>query len=310
MIIPLHGAPFSVTGHPINGERLVRFIIIDEAGTSAKEPVAVVVGLLVHADRQWKALERRRQEILATFIPDGYRDIVIFHAKELFSGGKNFSREAWPRELRDAMLKALLRTIPEYDIPVAIGYCFREFSEAVMQRGKGESDMQETELRHALAYTACLNGAEKFMRLAADEGEVALAVAEDVPKIRRYIKWTHEKLKPESKLQLQPFRSFGPLNHIVDTVHFAEKRDSPLLQFADACAFAFRRCLSGQSRGDELAKIALPEDLDYFEEVRTGKREFGFEIIVHGDEVAAAMGERERKQIASPRPINAKPLSL
>lgn len=48
----------------------------------------------------------------------------------------------------------------------------------------------------------------------------------------------------------------------METVHFAEKRESPLLQFADACAFAFRRSLASQSRGDELAKIAVPDDLD------------------------------------------------
>ena len=66
-----------------------------------------------------------------------------------------------------------------------------------------------------------------------------MAVAEDVPNLKKYIKWTHAGLKGESGRFLQPFRDFGPLRHIVDTVHFAEKRESPLLQFADACAYAF-----------------------------------------------------------------------
>lgn len=31
----------------------MRFIYMDEAGTSAHEPVTVVVGVIIHADTQW-----------------------------------------------------------------------------------------------------------------------------------------------------------------------------------------------------------------------------------------------------------------
>ncbi|MGX4773891.1 hypothetical protein ACWAUC_29290 [Bradyrhizobium guangdongense] len=42
----------------------MRYIYMDEAGTSAKEPVSVVVGIILHADRQYVNAEARLDEAL------------------------------------------------------------------------------------------------------------------------------------------------------------------------------------------------------------------------------------------------------
>jgi hypothetical protein len=40
-------------------------------------------------------------------------------------------------------------------------------------------------------------------------------------------------------------------------IHFVEKRDEPLLQIADACAFGLRRFLSDQSHGQDFASAII-----------------------------------------------------
>jgi hypothetical protein len=50
------------------------------------------------------------------------------------------------------------------------------------------------------------------------------------------------------------------IKNIIDVPHFVEKSGAPLLQLADACAFAFRRCLSGQPHGDDLVYAMLGND--------------------------------------------------
>lgn len=49
---------------PLDGTALVRFIYTDEAGTSANEPVTVVVALVVDADTQWMPAFQRISALL------------------------------------------------------------------------------------------------------------------------------------------------------------------------------------------------------------------------------------------------------
>jgi hypothetical protein len=46
---------------------------------------------------------------------------------------------------------------------------------------------------------------------------------------------------------------------LIDTVHFVDKKNAPLLQISDACAFAMRRWLSGQSNGSEFARSVVED---------------------------------------------------
>jgi hypothetical protein len=78
-------------------EQLLRLIYLDEAGISEAEPVAVVAGIVVEADRD------------------------CFHATELFSGGRTFTRQKWNRELRWTILERLLSIPKELQIPVVAG---------------------------------------------------------------------------------------------------------------------------------------------------------------------------------------------
>jgi hypothetical protein len=76
----------------------VRLIYTDEAGTSAKEPVCVVASVIVHGDQQWRPLENEVQRIVKERVPSNLKEKFIFHATEVFSGGKKIDRLAWPFE--------------------------------------------------------------------------------------------------------------------------------------------------------------------------------------------------------------------
>jgi hypothetical protein len=53
----------------------------------------------------------------------------------------------------------------------------------------------------------------------------------------------------------------GPIDRIIDTVHFVSKGDAPLLQIADACAFCFRRYFAEQEYGGEWVEAMLGSPL-------------------------------------------------
>lgn len=62
----------------------LRYIYIDEAGTSAKEPVTVVAGVIVDADTQYVAAEQKVASLLET-VPAQHRNAAFPpHAKAIF----------------------------------------------------------------------------------------------------------------------------------------------------------------------------------------------------------------------------------
>lgn len=213
---------------------------MDEAGTSKPEPVTVVAGVIVNADKDWKRLEDYLLGVRDAYIPPEQREGFVFHAMDVSAGNKVYAdEEVWPVERRFNFIKEMLYARPLLGFSVALGFCRREANEAAQDN---------VLFRHLMAYFQCVCACEMFMREYADPDEVALLTAEDTPAAKKHLKGTHAELtSPTSRFAKQD--GFFPIRHIVDTVHFAEKSQSPLLQFADACAFAFRRELSGYSGG-------------------------------------------------------------
>jgi hypothetical protein len=65
----------------------VRFIYTDEAGTSAKEPVTVVIGLVVNPDTQLLPATSEVDKIFAT-VPPQCRKTFEFHATSIWGNKK------------------------------------------------------------------------------------------------------------------------------------------------------------------------------------------------------------------------------
>ena len=222
----------------------MRFIYVDEAGISAKEEVAVVAGVIINADKDWKALENYLLAVRDKHIPPEHRKGFIFHAKDISAGNKLFSdRKQWPPHKRKQLIKDLLWARPTVGFSISVGLSRKE-------HGKYKNEKGYALVRHLCAYASCLVGCEQYMREFGEQGEVAMIIAEDTPTAKKHVKDVHDDLV-STEPEFPVFRELLPMRHIVDTVHFAEKARSPLLQFADACAFAFRRHLSGFAGAEE-----------------------------------------------------------
>lgn len=117
--------------------------------------------------------------------------------------------------------------------------------------------------------------ANKYIRDWAHPDEIATVVAEDVPDKRRLLKQSLKKAHVNLPMTVEfviPTKAEinaggitqtnpGPIDRVIDTAHFVEKNDAPLLQIADACAFSFRRYFANQDGGDVLVRAILGSDL-------------------------------------------------
>ncbi len=232
----------SLSGVPLDGGNLVRMVYLDEAGISnpEHEPFIVVAGVIIHADCQWKAIEAHIRSLVADFIPQSDQDGFVFHATELFSGGKYFDRDVWPRCIRWQILDELVAIPRKFDLPISCGVQNRSVLAAQLTE---LSLAHQTALGHLVAFSHFVVWVERWMK-AKSPAEVALLIAEDHPEVRQLIKDAQEVAKDPKKVAVYGLRNDFedlPLTKIVDTVHFASKAHSIMLQLADACAFAIKR---------------------------------------------------------------------
>lgn len=230
----------------------MRVAYLDEAGISENEPFCVVAAVVVDSDRHIKGLEQGLGTLADACAPPGCRQNFVFHAKELHHGGKTLRPAVLPPERRRAFLKSLVNIPADNGMEVVF-----HFIDKAAQQGafRPEKASERATLYHQMAFIGCVVGVEMLMRTRYPN-EVAHLVAEDNAQARRFLRTAHAFLKNRQEVEGLPaaVRGVLPLQHIVDTVFFAEKNESSALQLADACAFAIRRHLEGR-----------PDAADYYD---------------------------------------------
>lgn len=253
-------------GAPLEGHSPLRYIYVDEAGTSAKEPVTVVVGIILNADEHYGPAEDDLARIIAT-VPEPLRKGFISHAKEIWND--TTIREHWEKEDRLAFLKDLMGLPQRLQIPVTVAMVRRN-APPVLPRLK---NLVGSKRQHVEAFGHCIARADKYIRDNAGPKEVATVVAEDVPEMRKFLRLAVKSIQESPFLihpqSLQPTKrekqqgaltqqALVQVSRVRDVVHFAEKSEGSLLQVADAIAWGFRRYFSGQSHGEEFLHSILP----------------------------------------------------
>jgi len=87
--------------------------------------------------------------------------------------------------------------------------------------------------------------ADWWMRYKGRSREVAMVIAEDNQDVksalRRMQAYAHSPDRPD--LLLPGWERYLPFRKIIDTVHYAGKGESALLQLADVCTFVIKRRL-------------------------------------------------------------------
>lgn len=242
------------------------YIYVDEAGTSAREPVTVVVGVIINADTHWQLAFQELQTILDANVPPQLRPGFIFHAKDIWSSYREHT--SWERKQRLELIAAVAAIPRRLQMAVSLGRAKRTL--------KGEIEglkMKPQDFDHLMAFGGCIRRANKYVREWGNAAEVATLVAEDVHDKRRQLRAMLKAEMPQlNESHFRPtikeiisgqikVNNAGPIDRIVDTVHFAAKTEAPLLQIADACAFSFRRYFSEQDYGEDLVKSMLGTSL-------------------------------------------------
>lgn len=248
-------------GLPLRGRKLMRLIYLDEAGVAnpANEPFVIVAGVAVNADRQFKEVEAHLDDMAGRHLSPEKRGLVAFHAMELFHGTKNFHRDAWPFEKRLEILDELASLPKKFDLPICWGATDRKETPSLL-KGPVTPRLLE-QINHAHAFWKFVTQMEILMRATANE-EVGMLIAEDRDIMRKILKMGHAVFRGRAPKQFQDeleairreeiFAKLFPLERIVETVHFAQKTESSLLQIADISAFAIKRAVMKSSHWERL----------------------------------------------------------
>jgi len=231
----------------------VRLVYFDEAGIgSSSEPYVVVAGVLVDADKQWRAVERHLRDLVLRYILPQDRSGFIFHAKDIHHGTHKTHRDRYERALRIDLLRELCLIPDRFNLPIVAGYVERA---VYASHHPDLSVAEQTVNAQAIAAISCTCAVEKALRGEGSSDEVAVLVYENNDSARRTIKECHNFLNTPQALADAAASGWAlqavlPFTRILDTAHFANKDEAPILQVADAVAFAIARQLTGRDRED------------------------------------------------------------
>ena len=243
----------------------MRLIYMDEAGTSAKEPIAVVIGIIVHPDTQYGVVRDHIYRLIGELVPAKYLPGFVFHASDIVN--RREYRDSWTTESRIAFLEGMMRIPQQFGLSIAYS-----FVRKAQVKGVVKIVLEPNQQMHLQAFTQCLHAADEHMNMRAWPTELASVVAEDNTEMRRALRTYTDLIKREAqagrRVQRQLFDAAGhvatieatedlKLTRIIDTTHFVAKHEAPLVQVADACAFGFRRFLLGLKGGEQFAAAIL-----------------------------------------------------
>jgi hypothetical protein len=221
-------------------------VYLDAAGLAniQHEPFAVVAGVIVHPDKQWRAINTYLSDLADEYVGRPRPFDFYFHATELFHGTKHFPREKYDKETRFRILDRLVGIPKLFDSPIVWGHSERRLF-AAGGAHHPPRHISPIAAASSVAFAIATNAAERWMNEVADQDEVAMVVMENDDQCNKLIERTHRLL---SDPQLTPFLALQlaqdvSLHRLIYPIHFEKKTDSSSLQIADVCAFALKRYL-------------------------------------------------------------------
>jgi hypothetical protein len=246
-------------------------VYVDEAGTSGPEPVSVVVGIGFASEFERLMAYEALNQWYETYVPEVLQEKkgFVFHATDIM--GKRALRKHLSPEARYEMMRSMMAIPRMLKLPIHLGMVRRttERSEGVLKR------ISDAQWQHALAFLHCIAKADSEARRQLGPDAKVAVVAENVEKMRGLLSaiiiagkdepivFPYELLRPTVAE-----RQSGVLTQnreistrCIESVVYRGKSDDPLLQLADACAFAFRRRFADLEYGREFVEAMLGGDV-------------------------------------------------
>lgn len=253
-----------------NLEKPTYLAYVDEAGTAPCEPVRVVAGIIIQPGDQLRALEHEITRLLDQYVPPKFRAGHVFHATKLFSGDE--FREEWGDNRWNLLVE--MTSLPRrLSLPISYamirsGSFLKETYDVV---AAARRPLTPHNFDHASAFAFCAAAADRHLRRAGSPAEWAL-VAANVDGMKAAISTAVEILRLQAihlppQLVRHDVSDISPevlesgvdlkIAKLLDSPIFKEQRDDPLLQLADATAFAIRRWITELRHGKELMSALL-----------------------------------------------------
>ena len=232
----------------------MKYCYSDESGTSSKEPIAVMAGIVVDV------LTMRPTKLAWDgFLVDlsrmaGGRAVEEFHASEFIPGNSPY-RHIGPDE-RQAFVDRLLDFIAARNHRVVYSSVLKASYQAAYRRGAIPDELNN-EWRFMgfhllLAMQKKYPSAKGQTQYVFDQQERERAKFADL--VRKPQDWSGEYY---GRLRKRP-----PLHNVIDIPHFADSRHAPLIQLADLVCWVLRRhadlsdAAANPKWGDEAAVYA------------------------------------------------------
>ena len=239
---------------------MTRAVYMDESGTSSGQPHLVVAAIIIHADTQLGPVEDAISGIIDRYVAPQNRDGFVVHAADLYSA----NRKKLPPELHDqeksrAMLMEVVKIPARMRLRICEGYVRKQqFADRLQLPPQDSHKLLVAQHAAAIAITAC--SVERFMR-AKLPNEVAWLFMENNNEVRAAARQTQIVMKRHDAADVLPNldNEVLPLRHIKDAVNFVYKNESPALQLADACSWAFRRAFANGTFNSDPYRLALDE---------------------------------------------------
>jgi hypothetical protein len=237
-------------------------VYLDESGIGdiQNEKYVVVAGVVVQAE-QYKAVQKRIEDVRDRYVPEKYRKGFVFHATDLFQGSeKLISRDEFPMAERHNALEELISIASELNLPVVQAHHDRE----VVRHDRPELNAQDAVVfTQAIAATSCMLLIESFIQRYALPSTLALLIYENNDQAKKLVKSMHKQMQDAENVaklsdpkDVERVKRVVPLQRVIDIAHFAEKSEAPILQLADVCAYFIKRKTMGCEKSDRfLARI-------------------------------------------------------
>jgi hypothetical protein len=247
-------------------------LFMDEAGTTGEphEPINIVVGVVVPKEKQLVVFDLING-VIAEIVPPHFRENFVFHATELMHSEE--LREGWPllgAKGRLSLLKSMMYLPCAMQLPV------------IWTAGKNQAPVDAEVLRsvpqaefiHIMTFMHCIGTYDQYL---GEDGKTGRVIAENVPAAQGRLKYAFEAMraKPFTNRVYCADTRFGAdidekslldlefnVSCIQGEPSFVDKRASPFLQIADACAFGIRSYLSGANHSEAYGRLLLGDDAE------------------------------------------------
>jgi hypothetical protein len=223
----------------------MRVTYIDESGLSAREPILIQAGIIVHGDDQLVSVEDHLESLVQKHIPKDKRDDFFFHATDIYGGGDKkcifYNKDEWPDERRWAILDDLVAIPGQFNLPICVGMIDKSAFPSDAEKSK-HSHLEVQVAQHAMAIVQCEVGVELWLRKNT-EREITHIIAENNDDVRLAAREAHTLLRNRQQIEAEGMMNHPvyPFTRIRDGLQFTTKAESRLLQVADVCAWAIRR---------------------------------------------------------------------